>query len=329
MKKLLLPLAVALAVALIASSATALNLPGSLYNAKMYDRSSIFSNSMPEVAGQSVDPGDEQRNVFTIDLLEWQGTKADIGQPGDISGGPPYSAVSSGQLTGLMYDVDFRATESGAPSYVGGNDTLYFDAGARYTAGTDWVDTYQPGGFDAASAPGAGGILIIYEDAANPIYASGLDGISPLTWTEKNIATGDAALPMSDGLLPVSDVQPWLILALMPNPLIAGVNALPTDLIQETFFVFPNGQFLAFGTAFGNIIGGTATQDTEFFYDLFGQGLDLKLNFSASNPSVNSLWQLNSSDPAMFGVVPEPMTLSLLGLGLVGLGAWRRRRNVS
>jgi hypothetical protein len=40
-------------------------------------------------------------------------------------------------------------------------------------------------------------------------------------------------------------------------------------------------------------------------------------------------WQVDSNDPSVFGVIPEPATLSLLGTGLIGLFTVRRRRRRS
>ena len=38
-------------------------------------------------------------------------------------------------------------------------------------------------------------------------------------------------------------------------------------------------------------------------------------------------WQIDSEDPASFMVIPEPATLSLFGLAILGIGAFRRRKS--
>jgi hypothetical protein len=79
------------------------------------------------------------------------------------------------------------------------------------------------------------------------------------------------------------------------------------------------------GLAFGNIIGGTSIGSTIWNTNAFGPGLDVRLEFEPDLVPTNG-WQSASDDPVQWSVLPEPTTMGLLGMGLVGIGLRARRR---
>ena len=175
-----------------------------------------------------------------------------------------------------------------------------------------------------ATGPGYGGLLVIYDSPViNANFAAG-----PGAWAEGGSATTDASIPggVLDNYPTVSDDagQPWLIAVLAPmEPTWAaqlGMGA--TTVLYEEF-----GLTGAFGMGFANIIGGTAAG--QFDTDVFGAGLDIRIEFEpygATSPTDLAGWQVGGDDPIQFTIIPEPASLTLLGLGIAGLAAWRRKR---
>jgi len=334
LKKALLVIGVVL---FVAGSAWATTLPGGDYRASLVDRSNIFAETDsqhpgldPQVYGAVPAAGQENRSVFSIDGINVGQRSNDfygVRMISDLNPQVPVS-YSNGALSGMLYDINLLPA-SVIPGPVPGPGAaawfLELGPGGRYadaasgggTQGT-WTDTVPGiGGLLATTAGGYGGLLVVYDDPAlNTDFSAG--GAGPAAWTEASTAAPDASLTAADDFPTISDVSPWLVAVLAPEPAAYGYPA--GTVMHEVITGQTNS-----GLGFANIIGGAAA--SQFDTDVFGVGLDIRLEW---DPIIHSGpidgWQLSSDDPVQFSIIPEPATLTLLGLGLAGLGLYRKRR---
>lgn len=399
-KRVLVALLALAALIAFAPAARALVLPDSYYEANVSDRSSLFRETSPGsgdweayVPGMTIEIGDEQRTVATIDALDYNGFLVPADPVGTFriaasSSLPGYTAKA---LTGMFYDLqvtgfkDVDADGVGDPPAFGAPSDIYFGLGVRYTnaGGMDgtWTDLY-PGaqsGIVATTLGGYGGILVMYDDdpIANPptmvgdaAYGGDGDGLTGAfvsvdpgdgqeDWREPGDASGTSPHPstygvptaVADGSLSVTDYFPTIsdvagtigpgdsgsavpvlvaVFTPLPMAVLAGWGVPGGSVMVEKDFDPDVG---GFGLAFANIIGGSWAH--KYDSDIFGPGLDIRLDFRmdvAIDPFTGlpilteDGWQIDSTDPIQWGAIPEPTSLSLLGLGIAGLAAYRRKR---
>jgi len=335
------------AIGLIATPAVAVELRGGDFQAHFTDGSTLYvdhdgdpATAMIPRAPRDIDPipgdglappgwadtvaagGDENRAVFSVN----QFLQNDI----------PYYEPPDGELTGLLYDLTLVRVD-GDP--VSGLSVLYFAPAGRNPV----VD---PEGGSLAAPPGSGGVLEVWRDptpdgVGNTLFDPLGNGMAPQTWGEANVTGGVAAAnhPVTGAAdtyptVNTDDAVLWLQAVLVPQLWIDldGDGILETPIVMREVIDVATSSGSAL-LAWANITDGEAAPLFNRNYAIPGVDLTLASTFQlpggpdfTGSPQDIGNWSILSSDPVRADIIPEPASMALLGLGLVGLVVRRRKK---
>jgi hypothetical protein len=318
MKKLLLMFAAVGLAAMVASPAMALALRAGDFTMHLRDSTSLYTPAgLPRlpadtpgpVAGYDADAladGDESRSVVHLDQIVYDD--------------PPPTTPDAGEVTGLVYDLMLDLPGS---TVIPGSTAILRFTGGRFTM---WVDPTP----EDTGAPAGVDIL----DTMDPRH----NGNAPLEWAPDALGPGmdgfdNVNIVAGPGVGAAEDAILWLDLVFIP------LNA-SGHVLTSVYDLSGTGSGSSFDS-FMDVIGGVAAPmfDTNGIMittgPMTGYMTDMTMSFTTRRPPHTEYltsyanvgnWQLRSEDPILGNIIPEPASMGLLGLGLAGLAALRRRK---
>lgn len=320
-------LALLVAAAFVAPPARALTLSTGEYTAKFSDHSNLYyvpdggGASLPRpLSGVAPTIGDEDRAIFRVTTI--LDTDTD---------NPVFQLNPNEELTGVFYDLGLSAISGNTLDFSPLGRNPVPGAGTTYPAAFGGVlEIYLDTTPDYTADPGGVGRLDSLLPTPPPIATDGA-GDGPTYWVE---GTGGAS---RDSYPKTTDGTLWLQVVFVDFATAGIAGHAPGTVLSETID-FSTG--VGSGTAYGYIVGGTAA--AAFQRGLYGPYLDIQFGFDVYTPKYDGTnlidvpnysglgyWQVDSQDPAGFGIIPEPATLSLLAMSIFGLGGLsglRRRK---
>jgi hypothetical protein len=278
---------------------------------KQWDQNNLPDGFAPHGAAM----GDESRSVLHVDQFTYN--------TGNVN-------TQIGELTGLVYDltlaalVDHSTDAIPLPTvdlfWTGGVTQLYLDKTPDNADGVGGV-TYS----DTFDALNNGLMPKEWEEGGTP-FGDGIDNVNMTTVLGASAYDATNLLVLEANFVPLFYLPDGTPITLVTHINLSSGSGNADDAYLD--IVVDN---------FDDNFGGVYWQENTFAVPGTGAPADLLVAYTTRewpNPgywqttpyAYEGGWELESSDPIQGVLIPEPATLSLLGIGLAALGFAKRRK---